>query len=760
MTDVSLRAYTREIEGLVEHEQRLDEAIAHCRQILKTYPKHLETYRLLGKAYLEGRRYDEAVDVFERLLVAVPDDFVAHVGMSIIADDQGKLDDAIWHMERAFEVQPSNPAIQGELQRLFGRRDGVEPPKIRLTRGALAQMYVHGQLYAQAISEIRAVLSQDAERADLEVLLAKAYYQSGQKAEAAGICAQLLSRFPYCFIANALMVDALAGTGSAESSEEYRKRVIELDPYAAFAHDSILATDMVPDSAVILEHLEYTGEPVETGSFPMPGLQSSAFPRKSEADIAFAGADIPQSLRGAPMSDEEPSDAELEPFPEVAEGNLPDWVRALAPAEEERAPSEAEHLASELPSWLGTAAAPGPLQTTESKDAEVPEWLKDLGTDVGEPVGGEEPVEGESGGTGDEARAVGEMPIPDASPEADEGGLAWLQSLAADQPPDASARATPESEAESPGAKPREAAETTTSQPEGMREVAPEAGATEPEPSEPSQPDWLRSLAEGATYTDAESPEDISEEIEPEPLMGAPLKWPHLTPRPPMGDEPGWMETPASSESAADAHVSRETSGEGEGETSLPDWLAGLDREKTADEGTAAVEEPSSWLKMEGAPLSDRAPETAAGEWRQAPPISETEPIPGPEPISEVQPVAEPQGEARHREEPVHEVAPKSAPPAVAEAGPLPKVQKQTPTVLGTAQAEMGRGNIAAALETYGGLIHKGKSLTEIIRDLRDALYRYPVEVPIWQALGDAYMRANRLQEALDAYTKAEELLR
>ena len=40
------------------------------------------------------------------------------------------------------------------------------------------------------------------------------------------------------------------------------------------------------------------------------------------------------------------------------------------------------------------------------------------------------------------------------------------------------------------------------------------------------------------------------------------------------------------------------------------------------------------------------------------------------------------------------------------------------------------------------------------------ALYRYPVEVAILQALGDAYMRANRLQDALDSYTKAEELLR
>jgi tetratricopeptide (TPR) repeat protein len=79
---------------------------------------------------------------------------------------------------------------------------------------------------------------------------------------------------------------------------------------------------------------------------------------------------------------------------------------------------------------------------------------------------------------------------------------------------------------------------------------------------------------------------------------------------------------------------------------------------------------------------------------------------------------------------------------------------------LGTAQTELGRGNIAASLDIYSKLIRKGRSLEEIIRDLRDALYRYPVEVPIWQALGDAYMRANRLQEALDAYTKAEELLR
>ena len=72
MTDLNLRAYIKQIDGLVE-QSRLDESIAHCRYILQTYPKHLETYRLLGKAYLEAKRYGDASDIFQRVLSAVPD---------------------------------------------------------------------------------------------------------------------------------------------------------------------------------------------------------------------------------------------------------------------------------------------------------------------------------------------------------------------------------------------------------------------------------------------------------------------------------------------------------------------------------------------------------------------------------------------------------------------------------------------------------------------------------------------------------------
>ena len=260
MAKVSLRAYNREIETMIDRGH-LDEAIANSRHILKTFPKHLETYRLLGKAYLEYKRYPDAVDIFSRVLVAVPDDFTANVGMSIIRDEENKLDDAIWHMERAFETQPSNAAIQSELQRLYGRRDGVQPPRIRMTRGALAHMYVQGELYPQAISEIKSVLNEDVGRVDMRALLARAYYRSGLKNDAADAASSVLSTYPYCLEANRVLME-IFGSDRSESAQIYRQRVVELDPYAAHVTGTVFQSNEAPEAAVNVERLDWNGQPV------------------------------------------------------------------------------------------------------------------------------------------------------------------------------------------------------------------------------------------------------------------------------------------------------------------------------------------------------------------------------------------------------------------------------------------------------------------------------------------------------------------
>ena len=859
MAKVSLRIYNREIEKLIE-QSRLDEAIAHCRHILTAFSKHLETYRLLGKAYLEAKRYSEAVDIFQRVLVSVPDDFVSHVGMSIISDDQNKLDDAIWHMERAFEVQPSNAAIQGELQRLFGRRDGVEPPKIRLTRGALAHMYVQGELYNQAISEINAVLANDAQRTDMQVLLARAFFRNGQKTEATDICSQLLRRFPYCFDANRVMVDLLPGTQRAESTQVYRHRVSELDPYAAFVQDSIFRSEDVADAAVSLEHFEYTGQVGDSASswsgelgiglesdatvagsaaqqpdwlkaVSSPGLPASSGPASAPTPASQPQEEIPDFLRQAGWGESSgqfqesssPMEAESESSGAV-QADLPDWVKAMAPsagaAEAVSTPDARPAPSDDTPDWLRNLGGDQSSTSEAKPEINAPDWLKELGAppaaaaavsapesaasqqifndipawlkgpDEQNPVPASEPP-----ATPPTVEAPQQNPTPEPSPAGSLGNLgtssqeqddamAWLESLASkhgakseelvtdpnartDIAPDwvDKARAVGESSAAAQPAEP--STDETGIWLRNLKQS--EAQAEIPQKNEPVQkeesPAWLNELSNADTYSDITS--DVEKDETPIPGSDSAPEWlrQHInSPDVPTGageeDVPDWLRGAPSQpdrftepEPAPAQDLSFDA---GSSVAGLPDWLAGLDKENNTSKPAIGSDLPS-WLQGDAEPEITQPANPA--DWHPA--VTQESAAP----VEEVPPQGNPP--VRELDFPIEEPAPVMKPVAKPEKKTPAARLKQTGILmprsvdsLANAQAELGRGNISTALGGYDKLIRKGKYLEEIIRDLRDALYRYPVEVSIWQALGDAYMRGNRLQEALDAYTKAEELLR
>jgi hypothetical protein len=230
----------------------------------------------------------------------------------------------------------------------------------------------------------------------------------------------------------------------------------------------------------------------------------------------------------------------------------------------------------------------------------------------------------------------------------------------------------------------------------------------------------------------------------------------------------------------------------------IPAWLSTLEHEEAQTTTPAASDEDlPAWLRGEegAAPEVSELEPTRAADWQ---PVEEKQPEPTPplpEPISESFDVAQetpelatPSVEEREPEpspsvsEPISEsfdVAQEVSEPALSSleekeaVTPEPEPYKETVSpleaaisampvdpILGRARDDLSQGKIQGALHTYGRLIRKTRLLDEVIYDLRDALYRFPVDVGIWQALGDAYMRANRLQDALDAYTKAEELLR
>jgi len=63
------------------------------------------------------------------------------------------------------------------------------------------------------------------------------------------------------------------------------------------------------------------------------------------------------------------------------------------------------------------------------------------------------------------------------------------------------------------------------------------------------------------------------------------------------------------------------------------------------------------------------------------------------------------------------------------------------------------------AITEFELLIKKKKFLPEVITDLTQAAFDHPIDVSVVKTLGDAYMKSNNLEKALEAYSKAEELL-
>jgi tetratricopeptide (TPR) repeat protein len=207
----------------------------------------------------------------------------------------------------------------------------------------------------------------------------------------------------------------------------------------------------------------------------------------------------------------------------------------------------------------------------------------------------------------------------------------------------------------------------------------------------------------------------------------------------------------------------------------IPSWLSELDREEEqAVTPTAMDADLPAWLRDETGELvaePTKIEPTRATDWQPVEKQPEPEPVmeqpevqppqPEPEPVMAQPEVIDVVNIIEERIAAVQEPAPPVEPPKqVMRPKGTGKLSMPLDPVLGQARNELAGSNLNGALESYARLIKKGRFLDEVIYDLRDASYRFPVDVNIWQSLGDAYMRANRLQDALDAYTKAEELLR
>jgi hypothetical protein len=418
------------------------------------------------------------------------------------------------------------------------------------------------------------------------------------------------------------------------------------------------------------------------------------------------------------------------------------WLESLA----EKQGAKAEELITDpgertesAPDWLGSSAASAVEQPGVPASTDVPtlvqkpraqedaNFMSGLGTSASEQDDAMKWLEGLTD-------TSPEPVIPPAASQElpaaqNDDTMTWLQDLAADEPvsqsPVEAVPDQPDSQA-ALGQMPWEQEETPSSPVEELpweTQTPPVAAQNAPEAE--SQPgsdvsEWLKNLDVQDQDQPTSSPTPVSAPADAMP------DWLNPAPQGPASDD------------------------------DLPDWL----KDQSADEQPAAPVPATAWVPASQAtppvseppttPVADELPQLIFSPplERPAPPVETAPPVPAPPPAGI--PASTPTPTT-----PVQPPMPLR--PAVRQTGMLG--DKDGP-VLHMARQSMEHGGLDAAINGYTKLIKRAKFLEEVIYDLKEATYTHPVDVIIWQTLGDAHMRNNQLQEALDAYTKAEELLR
>jgi tetratricopeptide (TPR) repeat protein len=602
MEQVSLRDYCRQASSLIAAGES-GRAIRIIRHILRRYPRHVESYRLLGQALLLSASYDEAATQFRRVLSADPEDAAARVGLAKAYEARGDLDKALWQIHRAAEILPGDPELRSEYARLVRvRRDDALSEQLETTRAALGRIHARRGIYPKAIQELRAVLEQDPDQPDVQASLAEVLWRAGRHEEAADVCHTLLEKLPNALKPNLIVGAWCDKSGRQEAAQPHFSLAQELDP------ENLVAEALLGDPSL----LRARTVPIE----PLPEEEPESISPPPPAQPAVEPRSETYEEKAASMSDVERPDEEFE---------LPDWLQGVGDdlLEEEKQPgtppvsSTQETVEDdETPTWLRSLlarseAAEAPAETLPAEAGDMPDWMRELRPEVsGQAPTQTEPSDWEEAAVPDfadraetEEAAYLKAGEEETSVE-DEGRELWERilseegidlGLVEEAPPPEAAGMTPEewlrstADLDQPRSRREPEAEAPTAE-------EPEAPAPEVEVEEDELPDWLKEFQQSEPEAEAEE---------------------------------GTM--PAISEMEEDRAAVAEPTGKTAEDSDIPDWLREMMTDETTPAGEAEtgtfpavpVEETGlpDWLRdseaaaAEPAPMEEEAalPEAAAG---------------------------------------------------------------------------------------------------------------------------------------------------
>lgn len=758
MADVLLYEAVGQVRAFLQAGNYSD-ALARARHILHFYPKHIETYTVLAQVSLATNDLAGANDLLRRVLSADPENIIALSGMGLISEVQDKYDEALWYLERAYEIQPSNDELRSELLRIREMYYGTTPSRVELTSGALARVYARQAQFAQAINEFRRLLRNDSKRYDARVGLAETLYRAGRTDEAAQIAQSVMEDAPYALKPN-LILGALWTENAVPEGQEYLQRAHQLDPEHRVARD-LLGEQFDGTQAPRLPAFGETATQTVTAVLPEPEPSFDLFASDGETARAVRLLSEIEREQAADSAAEEPLFADQDTIDrvETEASETPTPVSESQAAAEFTAPVESSpaqdttSVALSTPPAEPVAEPAAPPQPTPNPSSALEEILeaerqKKLEEKPAEPVA--PPPAPKKLPTLSErlARKGGEGLSADTIAAA---AAALASSIAQDK----SSQPAPTRRAHPALPKVRPVIKSAQDKLPGWLRIsatpsnasasfdAPAATITPESKSEPDRPDWLVQAEAASVQENTSAPGDA---VLPD-WLNAPASSVNVKPSvetPSAQVIPAWLgnqhqiETPpvASTPALESANTAAPAQ-------ALPDWLrdeSDAQQEPTAASASPAVAESASSSVAESTPTQ---PEQSAPS-EELPALSTQ---PQTEATSTAATVQEPSAEIETAS--ILPVEPGQVVPERSTTQSLP----DSGTMLQMARDKRAAGDLKGALDLYERVMHRRPNyLEQVTADLQEIVQGGGAPTSANRLLGEAYAMVGRFKESLEQY--------
>ena len=230
---------------------KINEAISHYYQILKTRPDDAEAHNNLGIALGTQGRFVQAFEHYLQALQIRPDFADAHYNFGNALQACGQLDEAVKEYRKALLIKPDDADVHYNLARIFqlqGKPDEAInhynevlriKPKSIAAYNNLANVLVSQDKFDEAVNCLQKALKVEPDNADTHYNLAGIFQFRNKNDEAIIHYRQALQFRPDDAEANYKIGELLQSQGKFAEASLHYYRVLQAEPNNADAHNNL-----------------------------------------------------------------------------------------------------------------------------------------------------------------------------------------------------------------------------------------------------------------------------------------------------------------------------------------------------------------------------------------------------------------------------------------------------------------------------------------------------------------------------------------